>query len=153
MLKTQLLHGEILAILGRSGHGSKVLVADGNFPFLTTLGPHARLVPLNLSPGVVSCTQVLQALVSVIPVEAAAVMQVADSGPYAMGEDPPVWSEYRRILRNSGWQGELEPVERFAFYELAAGREVALTVATADQRLYANLMLTIGVVKPEQAEA
>ncbi len=31
MLKTQLLHPEILATLGGAGHGSKVLIADGNF--------------------------------------------------------------------------------------------------------------------------
>jgi L-fucose mutarotase len=40
-------------------------------------------------------------------------------------------------------------VERFAFYELARGRDVALAVATGDQRLYANLLLTIGVVGPD----
>ena len=51
MLKNRLLHPDILAALGRAGHGSKVLIADGNYPFSTTLGPNAMLVSLNLSPA------------------------------------------------------------------------------------------------------
>jgi RbsD / FucU transport protein family. len=32
MLKTRLLHPEILAALGEAGHGAQVLIADGNYP-------------------------------------------------------------------------------------------------------------------------
>ena len=81
MLKGQLIHPEILEVLGRAGHGSKVLIADGNYPFLTKLGSRARLVNVNLSPGLVDCVQVLRALVSAIPIEDAAVMQYATTGP------------------------------------------------------------------------
>lgn len=35
MLKTELLHPEVLEALGTSGHGSRVLIADGNYPFAT----------------------------------------------------------------------------------------------------------------------
>ena len=35
MLKTKLLQPEILGLLGMIGHGSQVLIADGNYPFLT----------------------------------------------------------------------------------------------------------------------
>ncbi len=66
MLKHELIHPRILAALGRAGHGSKVLLADGNFPFATKLGPNAELVELNLAPGVVSCTQALKALLTAI---------------------------------------------------------------------------------------
>jgi L-fucose mutarotase len=44
---------------------------------------------------------------------------------------------------------ELQKVERAAFYNLAKGNDVALVIASGEQRLYANLILTIGVVKPE----
>src|SRR5260221_9601392 len=54
MLKSCLLHPEILEALGRAGHSSKILIADGNYPFATQLGPNARLVSLNLSPGLVN---------------------------------------------------------------------------------------------------
>ncbi len=148
MLRTRLLHPEILAALGRAGHGSKVLIADGNYPFSTTLGPRAELVSLNLMPGVVGCVPVLEALLGAIPVEAAEVMQYATSGPYALSADPPIWAEYRRLLKEAEFEGELQPIERFAYYEAAGAGDVALTIATAETAIYANLLLTIGVVKP-----
>lgn len=149
MLKTQLLHPTILEALGRAGHGSKVLIADGNYPASTTLGPRATLVSLNLSPGVVTCTQILEALCTAVPIEAAATMDYARSGPYALSEAPPIWAEFRQILSAAGVPAELEPLERMAFYAAAAAPDVCLTIASADQRIYANLMLTLGVVKPD----
>lgn len=147
MLKTKLLHPQILRALGRAGHGSGILIADGNYPCGTTLGPQAELVSLNLSPGVVQGTQVLEALVEAVPIESAAVMQYATSGPHALSEDPPVWAEFLAILARSGGPTELERVERFAFYERAAQPRMALTIATGEQRTYANLLLEIGVVR------
>ena len=146
MLKHQLLQPQILEALGRAGHSSKVLIADGNYPASTRLGRRASLVSMNLSPGVVSCTDVLAALVTAIPIEAAAVMQYATTGPYAMTQDPPIWAEFRSILAGVRHNVALEQEERFAFYEMAGSDDVCLTIATADQRIYANLLLTIGVV-------
>ena len=37
--------------------------------------------------------------------------------------------------------------ERFAFHDAAGTPDVCLTIATGDQRIYANLLLTIGVVQ------
>jgi len=149
MLNGSLIHAPILEALGRAGHGSKVLITDGNYPASTTLGPNARHVPLNLAPDVVNATQVLDALVTAIPVEAAHVMQYLREGPYALAEDPPAWNAFRKILAASNPAVALEEIERFAFYEAAAQSDVCLTIQTADQRIYANLMLTIGVVMPK----
>jgi L-fucose mutarotase len=149
MLNFPLLHPDMLRVLGRAGHGSQVLIADGNYPFRTTLGPNAELVSLNLSPGIVSATDVLAALVAAVPIEAAAVMATATEGPYAMAEDPPIWREFRAILAASGFAEPMEQIERFAFYDAGRGRDVALAIATGEQRIYANVLLTIGVIKPE----
>jgi L-fucose mutarotase len=35
------------------------------------------------------------------------------------------------------------------FYDMARGRDVALAVSTGDRRLYANILLTIGVRAPD----
>jgi L-fucose mutarotase len=148
MLKGQLIQPDILAILGRAGHGSKVLVADGNYPFLTTLGPNAQLVNLNLSPGIVDCVQVLSALLTAIPIEEAAVMQYATSGPYALKSEPEIWAQFRETLAAAGYTDPLKTIDRFAFYDEAGTPDVALTIATGEQRIYANLLLTIGVVMP-----
>jgi len=148
MLRGNLIHPEILEALGTAGHGSKVLIADGNYPASTALGPNAVLVSLNLSPGVVSCTQILESLLTLMPVEAAVVMEYSREGRYALSEDPPVWSEYRKLLDRSRQPSDLEEVERFAFYEKAKEEDVCLTIQSADQRVYANLLLTIGVIMP-----
>jgi L-fucose mutarotase len=91
---------------------------------------------------------VLRALVSAIPIEDAAVMQYATTGPYALHQDPDIWADFRSVLQSAGYQGTLQEIERFAFYEAAGTPDVALTIATAEQRIYANLLLTIGVVMP-----
>ena len=146
MLSTPVTHPQILEAFGRAGHGAKILIADGNYPASTTLGPNARLVHLNLRPGLPTATDVLDALVEAVPIEAAAVMATLKSGPYAMAEEPEIWTSFRRTLTRAGVAGELEEIERFAFYEAAAQPDVALTIATGEQRIYANLLLTIGVV-------
>ncbi len=148
MLKGQLIQPDILEVLGRAGHGSKVLIADGNYPFLTKLGPNAQLVNLNLSPGLVDCVQVLEALVTAIPIEGAEVMQYATSGPYALEAEPEIWTRFRDTLSTAGYTDPLKTIERFAFYDEAGTPDVALTIATGEQRIYANLLLTVGVVLP-----
>ncbi len=139
MLKTKLLHPEILAALGGSGHGAKVLIADGNFPFGTGANSSARRVYLNLAPGLVTVTDVLRVLVGAIPIEAAEVMQPAS------GDEPSIFDEFRRLLPK---EIILKPLGRFEFYDAARQPDTALVIATGEQRIYANLLLTIGVVMP-----
>jgi L-fucose mutarotase len=148
MLKHQLIHPEINAILGRAGHHAKVLIADGNYPASSTLGPNATLLSLNLMPGVVSCTQVLEALVSALPIEAANTMGIPADDPYALGGDPPIWNDYRRIFKTAGMDLQLKPIEKWQFYDAVASRDHVLTIQTAEQALWANLLLTVGVRKP-----
>jgi len=147
MLKTQLLHPQIAAALARGGHGSKVLISDGNYPHSTARGPNAELVFLNLSPGQVTVTDVLKVLVGAIPIELAQIMDTNKTGPYTMAKDPEIWNEFRTILQATDAKGELTKIERFAFYAAAAQPDVCLTIATGEQRIYANLLLTIGVVR------
>ena len=145
MLKSRLIHPKILEVLGRAGHHGKVLIADGNYPASSAIGPNAELVSLNLMPGVVTCTQVLQAVLSAIPVERANTMMYETTGPYALKEDPPVWPEYRRELEAAGLSVELEPIEKWEFYKAVATPDHVLTIQSADQQRYANLLLSIGV--------
>ena len=145
MLRHQLLHPKINEVLGRAGHHGKILIADGNYPASSTLGPNAELVSLNLSPGLVTCGQVLAALVSAIPIDIANTMQPETSGQYAMMSDPPVWTEFRQILKAGGLTIDLEPIEKWAFYEAVRTPDHVLTIQTADQGLFANLLLSIGV--------
>ena len=136
MLKTRLIHPEILRALGQAGHGSQVLIADGNYPVLTRSHGGAHRVYLNLAPGLVTATDVLGALVDAVPFEAASVM-LPDAGP-----EPTIFAEFRGLLPGI----PLEPLGRYPFYDAARGPDLALVIATGEQRIYANLLLTIGVV-------
>jgi L-fucose mutarotase len=139
MLKTRLLHPGILQALAQAGHGARVLIGDGNYPILTRSNAAAHRVYLNLAPGQLTVTDVLRVLVDAIPVEAAHVMV-----PEA-GDEPGIFAEFRAILP----EVPLQPLGRFDFYDAARGPDCALAIATGEQRIYANILLTIGVVMPE----
>ena len=140
MLKYHLLHPEILRALGEAGHGAQILIADGNYPLATRTNPGARRVYLNLAPDLVKVTDVARVLAGAIPIEAAHVM-IPDTGP-----EPAIFAEFRQQLPGL----ELQPLERFAFYDAARGPDLALGIATGERRVYANLLLTIGVVPPTE---
>ena len=72
-------------------------------------------------------------------------MMYETAGPYALSADPPVWADYRRALTAAGLKLELEPIEKWAFYEAVRTPDHVLTIQTADQQRFANLLLTIGV--------
>ena len=139
MLRYQLLHPEILAALGGAGHESRVLIADGNYPFATGAPLAARRVFLNLAPGIVTTTDVLRVLNDALPIEAAHVM-APENAP-----EPSIFAEFRQILGDSV---PLQTLGRFAFYDAARSPDTALVIATGEQRIYANILLTIGVVPP-----
>ena len=138
MLTYRLLHPEILRALGEAGHGSRVLIADGNYPLATRTNEHARRVYLNLAPDLLRVTDVLAVLAEAIPIEAANVM-TPDGG-----EEPAIFAEFRSLLPTI----ELAGLSRFDFYDAAGGPDLALGIATGERRVYANLLLTIGVVPP-----
>lgn len=139
MLTYSLLHPEILQALGTAGHGSQLLIADGNYPVATRTNPRATRVYLNLAPGVLTVTQVLRVLVGAIPLEAAHVMTPASEA------EPAIFQEFESILPE---KIKLERLGRFEFYDAANGSDVALAIATGEQRIYANILLTIGVIPP-----
>ena len=144
MLKHRLIHPEISEILARAGHHAKVLIADGNYPASTTLGPNAKLVSLNLAPGIVTVSQVLETLLTAIPVDAINTMGIPADDPYALKGDPPVWADYRKIVEDAGLKLELTPIDKWKFYDAVSSRDHVITIQTADQNLWANVLLTIG---------
>ena len=94
---------------------------------------------------------VLKVLVNEIPIEAAEVMETLKEGPYAMKEDPPHLARIRPGgLRDAGVDVELGRIERHSFYDAAGTPDVCLTIATGEQRIYANLLpLRCAVMRPE----
>lgn len=135
MILSHLIHPELIGALATAGHGSKVLISDANFPHTTGTNPQARRVWLNLAPGLLTVDQVLQVLLTAVPIEAAEIMSPA------AGAEAPAIDGYRSTLDGIPFSAH----ERHDFYQQARGTDVAIVIATGDQRFYANLMLTIGV--------
>lgn len=139
MLRFPLIHPPLLAALAAAGHGSRVLIADSNYPHSTGVHPRAAQVFLNLSPGLVTVDQVLEPVLSAVPVETVSVMRPDD------GTAPAVFGRYRELL---GDDLPLQPLGRHEFYAACREPDLAVCVATGDGRLYANILLTIGVIGP-----
>jgi L-fucose mutarotase len=148
MLKTELLHPDILRICARAGHHSRILIADGNYPAATKKGSNAELVSLQLTPGVPTVAQVLRALLSALPIDAINTMGIPPDDPYADHGEPPAWTEYRQIARGFGFDRPIESISKWDFYEAVNSPDHVLTVQTADQALWANLLLTLGCRTP-----
>lgn len=139
MLKTGLIHPEILQALAGAGHTGKVVIADGDYPVATTAGMNAEIVHLNLCPGTVTATETLKALLSVLVIEEAGVMDVPEGR-----EEPEIWGEFREIIKEKHPEIEMKKIERFEFYDQAKKDDVALVIQTGETRDYACLILTIG---------
>lgn len=139
MLRSPLIHPPLLAALGAAGHGGRVLIADANYSHSTNARPRAALIHLNVRPGLVTVDQVLEPLIAMVPVESATVMRPDD------GSTPEVFARYTELL---GEGLPLQPLERLAFYAACREPDLAICVATGDDRLYANILLTIGYIVP-----
>jgi L-fucose mutarotase len=137
LLRYRLTHPPLLRALGAAGHGSQVLIADGNYPHTTGISPSTELIHLNLRPGLVTVDEVLELVIDAVPVEAAQVMNPDDGG------EPSIMTTFRTLL---GPDAPITGLARSDFY--AAGRHpnVAVAVATGEERWYANILLTIGAI-------
>ena len=145
MLKTPLLHPQILSAIAKAGHHAKILIADGNYPASTKKGPNAELVSLQLIPGVPTVAQVLEPLMQILPIDHVHTMGIDPSDQYALKEDPTVWTTFRSILKQSGFERDLEPIIKWDFYDSVMSPDHVLTIQTADQATWANLLLLVGV--------
>lgn len=134
MLKGKLIHPQLIAALSMCGHGDKVLIADGNYP-LDSKTSDAELVYLGLTPGQPTVPQVLEAIQSVVNVEKAEVMDPAD------GTTPEIFGTFREMLDGM----ELDMLGRYAFYDACCDKNVRLAISTGEQRVFANILITIGV--------
>jgi len=137
MLKTPVIHPQILEALGRSGHFSQVVIADGNLPVGAMRGPNSVTVHLNFRPGLLDAVTVLEGVLEVCPVQGAIVMEKPAEA------NAEIHQRYRELLGDVTW----EAMERWAFYDRIRDRATTLIIQTGEQRRFANLILTVGVVK------
>ena len=136
MMLTRILHPDILSTLGRAGHGSCVLIADGNYPVSTHSPGNAAKVFLNLRPGLVQVTDVLEVLRDTVPIEQATLMAPPDSQPAAIQE---------KLLQLLPDGVPTRSLPRTEFYAAVSQPTTALVIVTGEERRFANILITIGV--------
>ncbi|HWO96551.1 MAG TPA: RbsD/FucU family protein [Bacillus sp. (in: firmicutes)] len=138
MLKTACLHTGILNVLSKCGHGDKILIADGNYPIDSNTNKNVEKVYLNLTHGIPLVTDVLNVINETIEIEKLEVMVPGDA------TQPPIFADFKDIVCSIN---RLEELGRFEFYEACKEENVKLAIATGEQRVYANVLLTVGVVQ------
>ena len=137
MLRYPLIHPPLLEVLAGAGHGSRILIADGNYAHRTNSSARARVIHLNLRPGLLTVEQVLEVIAEAVPIEAAAMMAPDDGSTITLDE------VYRKYL---GVETPLRMLPRGQFYQACLDPMLDATVATGDMRHFANILLTVGAL-------
>lgn len=133
------LSPDLLKLLMEMGHGDSVVFADANFPAASCA---RRLVRADGH----AIPSLLESVLLLFPLDTfteypAGVMEVVAGDP----TDPTIWEEYRALLKSDpAFPGEFELIPRFSFYERS--KTAFGVIATGETALYANLILTKGII-------
>lgn len=136
-----ILGPDLLGILRAMGHGDEIAIVDANYP---ADGAGPVLVRLD---GI-SATEVLDAVLTLMPLddfvdEQAICMQVVGNA----GQREPVMDAFEIIVKKHEPKLGLSSMERFAFYDrVAKGYAI---VQTGERRLYGNILLKKGIIRPD----
>ena len=140
-----LLGPELLQILRSMGHGDEIAIVDANYPAATG---GRRIVRLD---GV-SATQALRAVLSVLPLDT-----YVDCPAHCMevvGEPQriePIMDEFQALIDDIALEDvKIGRIERFAFYDRV--KTAFAVVATAENRLYGNIILKKGIIRPDEKD-
>jgi L-fucose mutarotase len=136
-----ILGPDLLHALRAMGHGDELAIVDANYPALSKA---RRLVRLD---GV-DAVHVLDAVLSLMPLD-----DFVDCAAFTMEPvgDPKSVPEVCRLFGEV--VGKRQPgfktgtIERFAFYDRA--EKTFVTIASGERRLYGNIILKKGVIRPE----
>lgn len=124
---------ELLKILAEMGHGDEIILSDAHFPGHTFNSRVVRADGLG-------CEILLKGLIPLFELDAYAppvVMMAAVPGDTL---DPSVEEKYRAAM---GYDGPVERIDRYAFYERA--KEAYAVVITGETAKYGNILLKKGV--------
>jgi len=143
MLKnlSPLLGPELLYTLRAMGHGDEIAIVDGNYP-ADNAGPE-RVIRADGHDA----SRILDAILSVLPLDD--FVPSPAMRPQVPGKPDhlePVMEDFARIIARHEPRVRLTGLEPAAFYERV--RKAYAVVATGERRLYGNVVLKKGVVRP-----
>lgn len=136
-----LLSPDLLHALRAMGHGNDIVIADANFPATSLADRCIRL-------DGISATDTLKAILQVMPLDTfvpdpARTMQVVGNAD----EVPEIVSDFQKLINDTADNpSQVTPIERHAFYDVAS--KAFAIVQTGETRLYGNIILKKGVIKP-----
>lgn len=144
MLKgiSPLLSPDLLKTIAEMGHGDELVIGDGNFPASSM---NQRCIRCD-GHGV---PELLDAILQLLPLDdfVEAPVTLMEVVPGSMPADPPIWDEYRRIIKKHEPNAKIGFTDRFAFYDQS--RKAFATVQTGETSLYACVILKKGVIRTE----
>lgn len=138
MLKgiSPLMSPDLLKALAEMGHGDEIVFSDAHFP-AHFFGRGGAVV---LRADGVPADRLLAAVAPLFELDSYATPVVMMEAVPGDSLDPDVERAYRAAL---GYEGEVERMERYAFYERA--KKAYAIVLTGETRKYGNVILKKGV--------
>ncbi|WP_024613211.1 RbsD/FucU domain-containing protein [Clostridium sp. Ade.TY] len=130
---------DLLKILMEMGHGDTIVIADGNFPSSSCAKRLVRLDGHNVP-------EILEAILELFPLDTYSekpvkLMSIVPGDTV----NPTIWNTYETIIKKDFKPFDsFDFVERFKFYE--ESKKAYAVIATSEKALYANIILTKGVV-------
>ena len=131
---------EIYEVIYRMGHMDQLVIADANY----LASALSKKVVYSYVP---SNHLLLAELLRYLPLDDDSEYPITVMTPdHGYSHDPEIWSDYRRILTQliDRQAMQLNKISRADFYHKT--RNAYATIQTADPRLYADIIITKGVV-------
>ena len=128
---------DLLKTLAEMGHGDEIVIADAHFPGHTFNSRVLRADGLDAD-------QLLAGIIPLFELDAYATPVIMMEAVPGDTLDPSVEARYRKAL---GYDGTIERVERFAFYERA--KKAYAVVLSGEVAQYGNIILKKGVTPVE----
>ena len=128
---------DLIKLMMEMGHGEELLIADANYPALTTGGNIPRLYITGHK-----ISELLADILRFFPLD-----EMADFPAVVMeaAKESEVYDIYSDLLKTAGSKGKIETAERFDFYKRAAN--VTGIVITSDTVKAGNILIKKGVVR------
>lgn len=135
-----LIPPDLLGILASMGHGDELAIVDANFPAESFA---RELVRISGADSV----QLLKAVLSLMPVDDFVDEPACVMVPDNVDDEPVAYEEYERILTaEAGTSVRIGRMARHDFYDRVA--DCFAVVATGERRLYGNIIVKKGVIRP-----
>ena len=135
-----ILNPNLLQVMRAMGHGDEIALVDANYPAESAGPPVIRLDGVTVS-------ELLDAMLTLLPHDTFVDQQAFGMAVVGAPEQrEQTHKDFDAIVKKHEAGMSLTLLERFAFYERVEG--AFAVVQTGERRLYGNILLKKGIVRP-----